>query len=47
MVETFVDDKRSGAVVLIGGESARVRGALGDSGSGVNPAGVDGVLPKF
>eukprot|EP01043_Picozoa_sp_COSAG02_P060681 COSAG02_NODE_7982_length_2758_cov_2.138774_2_plen_290_part_00 len=46
VVDMFVTDKRSGSVVLIGGESARVRGALGDSGSGGNPAGVDGVLPK-
>ena len=47
VVDLFVDDKRSGSVVLIGGESARVREILGDSGSGADAAGVEGVLPKM
>ncbi len=45
VVDMFVDDKRSGSIVMIGGESARVREALGNFGAS-DTAGMDGVLPK-
>ena len=47
VVDLFVDDKRSGSVVLIGGESAHVREILVDSDRGADAAGVEGVLPKI